>query len=181
MQLTTWETIKLVQNDPLYVKIRFGKHGRAHAERVLLFSNMLASMVQADKEVILDMQALVIAALLHDCKKVEESSAADPNHGINSAKAAYRLLDKLDIDCDKEKVYDIILRHCPPKGCKFETRSSFEAKAVGDADKLDRFRFHSQGGPNTRFFQLKEYSISIMDIASRVNGHSWRSFKQKKK
>jgi HD superfamily phosphodiesterase len=179
MRLTTPQLIHTITGDPLYKNIRFGKHGRSHAERVLLFANMLAAMIQSDNDVVLDMQALTIGALLHDCKKVEESSAADPDHGINSAKAAYKLLDELGLECDKEKVYDIVIRHCPPKGRKFDGSASFEAKALGDADKLDRFRFHSQGGPEPKFFQLKEYSISLMDISARVNGHWWRSFKRK--
>jgi len=181
MKLTTPQIIKTITGDPLYTNIRFGKHGRPHAERVLLFANILASMIQSDKNIVLDMQALTIAALLHDCKKVEESSASDPNHGINSAKAAYKMLDKLAIECDKEMVYDIIIRHCPPKGHKFDSPPSFEAMAVGDADKLDRFRFHSLGGPDPKFFELKDYSVSLMDISARVNGHSWRSFKQRKR
>lgn len=178
MRLTTPQLIHTITSDPLYKNIRFGKHGRTHAERVLLFANMLAAMIQSDKNVVLDMQAVTIGALLHDCKKVEESSAADPDHGINSAKAAYQMLDELGIECDKEKVYDMIIRHCPPKGHRLDGPASFEAMALGDADKLDRFRFHSQGGPDSRYFQLKEHSISLMDISARVNGHTWRSFKQ---
>jgi len=178
MKLTTPQLIKTITSAELYKNIGFGKHGRAHAERVLLFANMLASMVEADKNVILDVQALSIAALLHDCRKLKE--AGDHNHGIRSAKAACTMIDKLDLECDKDKVFDIMVRHYPPKGYTLDGPPSFEAMAVGDADKLDRFRFHSQEGPNTKFFQLKEYSISIMDIAARVNGHSWRSFKQKK-
>ena len=86
MKLTTPQIICTITSDPLYKNIRSGKHGRSHAERVLLFANMLASMIQSDKDIVLDMQALTIAALLHDCKKIKDSSAADPNHGINSAK-----------------------------------------------------------------------------------------------
>ena len=137
---------------------------------------MLAAMIQADKGVILDMQALTVAALLHDCKKENERS--DPLHSVRSAKAAYDMLDRLDIECDKDKVFDIIVRHCLPKGYHRDGIPSFEAMAVGDADKLDRFRFHNLGGPDPKFFQLREYSIAMMDIAARVNGHKWRSFNQ---
>jgi len=176
MKLTTLETIQKVQKDPLYIQIRFGKHGRAHAERVLLFANMLASMIQADKGMTLDMQALAVAALLHDCKKANEGN--DPDHSVRSAEAACNMIDRLDIECDKDKVFDIIVRHCLPKGYHRDGVLSFEAMAVGDADKLDRFRFHSLGGPNPELFQLREYSVAMMDIAARVNGHKWRSFKE---
>ncbi len=36
----------------------FGIHGRSHSERVILFANMLASMIQSDKDIVLDMQAI---------------------------------------------------------------------------------------------------------------------------
>lgn len=176
MKVTIPETIKAVQNDQLYIGIRFGKHGRAHAERVLLFANMLAAMVQVNQETTLDIQAVSVAALLHDCARVRDGH--DPKHGLNSARAACEMIERMRLECDKDRVYEIIVRHCPPRGYKFETAPSFESMVVGDADKLDRFRFHSLGGPTPRYFMLPEYSIALMDVASRVNGHRWRSFKK---
>ncbi len=151
-----------------------GIHGRAHANKTLLFSNCLANLVSQGKDI--DIDAINISALLHDCGR--KNNGKDPYHSINSAELALKFIDDYKIKCNKELVYTCIVRHHPPPNYNDEFKP-IESKIVGDADKLDRFRFINQFAPcNPYFFELKE-SRSLMDIASRINGHKWRSFNNK--
>ena len=68
--LDNYKTLKLIQNNPSFTGIPFGIHGRGHANRVLLFSSLLANIV--DERV--DTQAITIAALLHDCGRQNNGS-----------------------------------------------------------------------------------------------------------
>lgn len=163
-------TIDTIMSNPPFTEIQYGIHGRGHANRVLLFSNLLANLVEEK----VDTQAITIAALLHDCGR--QNNGSDPYHGTNSAKKALEFIKKHKIDCDETLVYSCIERHCPPPNYK-DTNPSLESKIVGDSDKLDRFRFLGQSAPcNPKFLELKE-SIKLMDLSARVNGHKWRSFK----
>lgn len=164
------KTLELLLNNPPFTEIPFGIHGRAHATRVLLFSNLLSNLVSEK----VDSQAIMIAALLHDCGR--QNNGTDPYHGTNSAKKAMDFIDKNKIDCNKNLVYSCIERHCPPPNF-VDKFPSLESKIVGDSDKLDRFRFLRQEAPcNSKFLELKE-SFILMDVSARVNGHKWRSFK----
>jgi len=161
-----------VVNNPPFTEIRFGIHGRAHASRVLLFSNLLTNSLNNRES--LDLTAISISALLHDCGRVSDGS--DLYHGLNSAKSAIKFIETQKIKCDKNLVHTCIEGHCPPPGYKEKDRP-VEAKIVGDADKLDRFRFLHQKAPcNPKFLELEESKL-FMDLSARVNGHSWRSFK----
>jgi len=165
------EIINLVLNNPPFTEIQFGIHGRAHATRVLLFSNLLTNLIEQK----VDITAISISALLHDCGR--KNNGSDPYHGTNSAKKAIEFINKYKIDCDKDLIYNCIERHCQPPNYT-DDNPTLESKIVGDSDKLDRFRFLRQHIPcNPKFLELKE-SISLMDISSRINGHKWRSFKQ---
>ena len=84
--LTNHQTLYLILNNPPFTDIPFGIHGRAHANRVLLFANLLSNMVSEK----VDTQAIMIAALLHDCGRVNNGS--DPYHGTNSAKKAIEFI-----------------------------------------------------------------------------------------
>lgn len=163
--------IELIMGDQLYMQMPIGIHGRLHANKVLLFSNLLSNLVEEK----VDTKAIIISALLHDCGR--QNNGHDPYHGVNSAKKAMKFIDKFNIDCNKDLVYNCIERHCPPPNY-VDNNPTIESKIVGDSDKLDRFRFLRQQEPcKKQFLELKE-SIAIMDIAARVNGHKWRSFKK---
>jgi len=167
------EIIKLVINNKPFTEIRFGIHGRAHASRVLLFSNLLANTLNYNTK--LDLTAISISALLHDCGRLSDGS--DVYHGTNSAKKAIKFIETHNIVCNKDLIYICIESHCPPPGYN-KIERPLEAKIVGDADKLDRFRFLSQKIPcNSELLELEESNL-FMDLAARVNGHSWRSFKK---
>jgi HD superfamily phosphodiesterase len=161
--------IDLVLNNPPFIEMPFGIHGRAHANRVLLFSNLLVNLVKEE----VDVEAVSIAALLHDCGR--QNNGHDPYHGTNSAKKAIEFIEKHNIKCNKDLVYNCIERHCPPPKY-IDNNPTLESKIVGDSDKLDRFRFIRQRAPcNSKFLEISE-SLTLMDVSARVNGHKWRSF-----
>lgn len=168
--LTNHQVLYLIINNPPFTEMPFGIHGRAHANRVLLFANLLSNIVSEK----VDTRAIMIAALLHDCGRINNGS--DPYHGTNSAKKAVEFIKKQRIECNEKLVYSCIERHCPPPGF-VDSSPSLESKIIGDSDKLDRFRFLRQTQPcNQKFLELKE-SLTLMDVSARVNGHKWRTFK----
>jgi len=165
------EIIDLILNNPPYLELRPGIHASAHANRVLLFSNLLINLVDQKVDVI----AISISSLLHDCGR--QNDGLDPYHGTNSAKKAINFIKEHNIDCDKELIYNCIERHYPPPNY-VDSNPTLESKIVGDADKLDRFRILNHKAPcDPTFLELKE-SILLMDISARINGHSWRSINQ---
>ncbi|MEM4263765.1 MAG: HD domain-containing protein, partial [Candidatus Woesearchaeota archaeon] len=146
-----------------FIDLPFGIHGRAHANRVLLFANTLLNLRQ-DREK-LDITAIIIAALLHDCGRV--SNDKDKLHAVRSAEMALKFIKENNIDCNTKLIRECIVRHCPPQGYK-NNNPSIESKIIGDADKLDRFRFIEQENPcNASFLELEESKL-LMDIAARV-------------
>lgn len=174
MGKTLKQIVKLIQNKPPFMTSRYGIHGRAHANRVLLFANLISVLAQERLNEPLDLKAITIAALLHDCGR--SSDGSDSNHADKSAELASEFIQKNKIECNGELISKIIRRHCPSEDFKWDN-PTVEAKIMGDADKLDRFRFHRQKRPlKIEWLEIPE-SLEIIDIASRVNGHSFRTFK----
>jgi HD superfamily phosphodiesterase len=164
--------LKLITSRRPFTEMPFGIHGRAHACRVLLFANMIANLREDRAK--LDITAITISALLHDCGRCNDGK--DVFHAVKSAEKTMRFIDANNIYCDKELVRECIIRHSPPPSYH-NKNPSIESKIIGDADKLDRFRFHRQERPcNSNFFELSESKL-LMDISARVNGHKWRSFR----
>jgi len=170
-KISELEILNLVLNSHQFLSMPFGIHGRIHANKVFVLANTLLNLVK-DKNI--DKKAIIISSLLHDCGR--KNDGKDPYHAVNSAKKALEFIEEKNIECNKELVKECIIRHCLPPEYSFDN-PSIESKIVGDADKLDRFRFIRQKNPcKSEFLELAE-SKSLMDISARINGHKWRSFK----
>ncbi|QRN82412.1 HD domain-containing protein [Chloroflexota bacterium] len=89
----------------------------------------------------LDVEALVIACLLHDVSYCEELSGEEDwlNHGRRAAAIARPFLESLDLEPERiqEICYGIAI-HVDDKS-DFEGERTPLAISVGDADNLDRF------------------------------------------
>lgn len=168
------DILNLVLTSKQFLGMPFGIHGRAHACRVFVFANTLSNLVK--DRINIDMQAIIISSLLHDCGRSNDGH--DVLHGVRSAEKAIKFIEENKLQCNKEFIRDCIIRHCPPRGYKNDN-PSIESKIVGDADKLDRFRFHRQSEPCKGYFLELEESKSLMDVSARIAGHGWRSFKRK--
>jgi HD superfamily phosphodiesterase len=172
-KITESEILNLLLKSEEFLGMPFGIHGRIHANRVFVLANTLSGII--DKKNKLDMKTVIISSLLHDCGR--ENDGHDPYHGERSAEKALEFIERNNIICDKDLIVECITRHCPPPGYK-SIKPSLESKIVGDADKLDRFRFLKQRNPcRKEFLELKESKL-LMDMSSRINCHKWRSFKQ---
>jgi len=171
-KLKEFEILNILLNSKQFLNMPFGIHGRIHANKVFVLANTLSNLVKKDKEI--DIIAIIISSLLHDCGR--ENDGKDPYHGVKSAEKALDFIEENNISCNKELVKECIIRHCPPPDYVFNN-PSIESKIIGDADKLDRFRFLRQKNPFKEEFLELEESKSLMDISSRINGHKWRSFK----
>ncbi|MBU0461254.1 MAG: HD domain-containing protein [Nanoarchaeota archaeon] len=164
--------LTLILNNKPFTEMSFGIHGRPHACKVLLLANMLTNLMKNREKI--NLTAVTISALLHDCGR--SSDGNDHFHSIKSAEKTLEFIQKKKIKCNTKLIKECIIRHCPPPDYINHT-PSIESKIVGDADKLDRFRFLRQKQPcNVDLLEMPESKI-LMDVASRVNGHNWRSFK----
>ncbi|MFH1064925.1 MAG: HD domain-containing protein [Nanoarchaeota archaeon] len=165
------DILNVLLNSKQFLDMPFGIHGRAHACRVLVLANTLSNLIDGKQTI--DKTSILIASLLHDCGRSNDGK--DIFHGIKSAEKAIEFIEKNNIDCNKDLIKECIIRHCPPPDYK-EDKPSIESKIVGDADKLDRFRFYGQKSPCNKSFLELEESKPLMDISARINGHRWRSF-----
>lgn len=167
-----FEVLNLVLKSKQFLNMPFGIHGRIHANKVFVLANTLSNLVRKNKEI--DRIAITISSLLHDCGR--KNDGKDLYHAVKSAEKAIDFIEENNINCNKELIKECIIRHCPPPECVF-SNPSIESKIIGDADKLDRFRFLRQKDPCREEFLELEESKSLMDISARINGHKWRSFK----
>lgn len=149
------ELISLIKNNEPFVNLPPGIHGKGHAERVLDFALKLSGFFEVDKKVI------VIAALLHDCGRVNDYD--DPEHGERGAILAKEFVRSHKIDVDAALVARCIAGHVK------ENNTEIECKIIGDADKLDRFRFRGPDCLRVEFLELPE-SFSLIEYAKKVNG-----------
>lgn len=170
-KFTELEILNLTLNSKQFLNMPFGIHGRIHACRVFTFANCLSNIIKNRKNI--DMTAIIISSLLHDCGRV--NNGEDIFHGVRSAKKALEFIEENNILCNNDLVRECIIRHCPPP--KYNNKNPpIESKIVGDADKLDRFRFYKQKEPVKKYFLELEESRSLMNISARINEHKWRSF-----
>lgn len=169
-KLSELNILKLVLKSRQFLDMPFGIHGRSHACRVFVLANALANLVKGNKKI--DITAITISSLLHDCGRSNDGK--DPRHSVKSAEKAMEFVEDNNISCNKKIIKECIIMHCPPRGCK-QDNLSIECKIIGDADKLDRFRFSYQTEPcKKRLLKLRE-SKYLMDLSARINGHNWRS------
>lgn len=119
--------IEIVKN-----KLTCSAHNLDHVFRVY---NMCRLLAKYEKNV--DLEVLIIAALLHDIARVEESSdkTGEIDHAILGSEIAENRL--IDLNYEKEKIEKI--KHCIVTH-RFRTGNepkTIEAKILFDADKLD--------------------------------------------
>ncbi|GAA0126895.1 HD domain-containing protein [Clostridium senegalense] len=119
--------IEIVKN-----KLTCSAHNLDHVFRVY---NMCRLLAEYEKNV--DLEVLIIAALLHDIARVEESSdkTGEIDHAILGSEIAENIL--IDLNYGKEKIEKI--KHCIVTH-RFRTGNepkTIEAKILFDADKLD--------------------------------------------
>ena len=149
------ELISLIKNNEPFINLPPGIHGKGHAERVLDFALRLSEFFDVDKKVI------VLAALLHDCGRVNDYD--DPAHGERGAIMAKEFIDTHKIAVDAALIARCIIGHVK------EANNEIECKIIGDADKLDRFRFRGPDCLRVEFLELPE-SHSLIKYAKKVNG-----------
>jgi putative nucleotidyltransferase with HDIG domain len=149
------ELISLIKENEPFISLPSGVHGKGHAERVLDFALKLSEYFEVDKKVI------VIAALLHDVGRVNDYD--DPEHGERGAVLAKEFIALHKIDVDASLVARCIIGHVK------EANNEIECKIIGDADKLDRFRFRGHDCLRVEFLELPE-SHSLIGYAKKVNG-----------
>ena len=172
VQASTIETAALfvlIENNPPFNRLQPGIHGAGHARRVLLFSQLIAALIEKEPDTPQpDRRLLLIASLLHDCGRT--NNGIDPEHADRSAQMALEFCRKHDIVCDREKLRECIRYHC--KSGRFPLRlPSIEALILADADKLDRFRFHGVCSPlNASLLQLR-VSHDLIPLAKDINRH----------
>lgn len=159
----------LIENHHPFARLEPGIHGSGHARRVLLFSQLIASMIEAAPDAVpVDRRLLLIASLLHDCGR--KNNGIDPEHADRSAEMAVEFCRSHRIICDLTKLRDCIRYHCK-SGCHPLGNPSVEARILADADKLDRFRFHGSCAPlNTSLLELR-VSHDLIPLAKDINGY----------
>lgn len=107
-----------------------GPHDFDHALRVYYFAQRIGL-----KESNVDMEVLLLAALLHDIARKKQSEGIVRCHAQEGAKLCIAILRKYEIDEKKiEKISYCIASHRKSKGIVPE---SIEAKILQDADRLD--------------------------------------------
>lgn len=149
------ELISLIKENVPFVNLPSGIHDKGHAERVLDFALKLSEFFEVDRKVI------VLSALLHDCGRVNDYD--DPEHGERGAVLAKEFIRAHKIDVDASLVARCIIGHVK------EANTEVECKIIGDADKLDRFRFSGCDCLRTEFLELPE-SLSLIEYAKKANG-----------
>ena len=160
--------IELLETQSPFTRLPPGIHGQAHAYRVLLFTQCLCNMFPVNSRNRPDSNLLILAALLHDCGRLNDGR--DPLHADRSALLALEFCDTHGIECNRSLLADTIRFHC--KSGRFHwTDPPMEAKILADADRLDRFRFHSQYKPLDESMLLLPQSHFLIPLAAGVNGH----------
>lgn len=128
--------IQRFDENPYYIDHEDEKAYRL--EHTMRVANLGETIARAEG---LDIEALVIACLLHDVSYSEDFSGEDDwlNHGRRAAVIARPFLESLDME--PERIQEIcfgIAIHVDDKA-DFEGEKTPLAISVGDADNLDRF------------------------------------------
>jgi HD superfamily phosphodiesterase len=115
-----------------------GKEGFHYISAVVANCKMLAAELEGQEEDIsaLDMDALIIAAYLHNISTAEYGF---PDHHLKSAEMAVEFLHKLDVPVNCiTKVEQIILMHTKANALSKQESIPLEGRILYDADKLGR-------------------------------------------
>ena len=115
-----------------------GREGFRYTSAVAANCKMLTAELEDRGEDIsaLDMDALIIAAYLHNISTVEHGFH---NHHLKSAEMAVEFLRELDVPAERlSKVEQIILTHTKVLAADELESAPFEGRILYDADKLGR-------------------------------------------
>ena len=116
-----------------------GKEGFRYISAVVANCKMLALQLEAQEDEVaetVDVEALVIAAYLHD---ISTSSFGYHNHHLKSAELAVELLQELHLPAEQiEKVKQAILAHTTDLSPEQRESIPIEGRILYDADKLGR-------------------------------------------
>lgn len=122
-----------------YAEKTLGSEGFRYVSTVVANCKMLALQCEAQNEndmVTVDMDALVLAAYLHD---ISTASQGFLQHQIASAHMAVEFLQAQQVAAELvQKVQQVILTHMTPHSAEQSNMSSLEGRILYDADKLGR-------------------------------------------
>ncbi len=119
-----------------YVEQTLGKESYQFICAVVANCKMLALELDDDEVSQLDMEALILAAYLHNISTVEYGYQ---NHHIKSAEMAVDFLRKLDVPAERiQKVEQAILIHTSAVPQQQRANGPLEGRVLFDADKLGR-------------------------------------------
>jgi HD superfamily phosphodiesterase len=119
-----------------YVEQTLGKESYQFICAVVANCKMLALELDDDEVSQLDMEALILAAYLHNISTVEYGYQ---NHHIKSAEMAVDFLRKLDVPAERiQKVEQAILIHTSAVPPQQRASGPLEGRVLFDADKLGR-------------------------------------------
>ncbi len=122
-----------------YAEKTLGSEGFRYVSIVVANCKMLALQCEAQDESdteMIDMDALVLAAYLHD---ISTASQGFQQHQIASAQMAVEFLQAQHVTpVLVQKVEQAILTHMTPRTAEQSTMSSLEGRILYDADKLGR-------------------------------------------
>jgi hypothetical protein len=124
-----------------------GIHGIVHEARVLVWSQVLAS-IEAGEELNVDCDVLGWAAAVHDTQR--QSDGIDPQHGWRAAEWIRRQPELIPASVPLERVAYLCRWHVPPDDRAPEMTD--ELRVFKDADALDRWRIHDL---DPRFLRTK--------------------------
>lgn len=171
--------IALIRAKPPFTRLGNGIHGHGHARRVLLFSQLIAAILENQPRCRkIDYGLLIVAALLHDCGRINDG--IDPEHADRSAEMAVAFCQRHKIECSHQRLRDCIRFHC--KSGRFHwSNPPIEALILADADKLDRYRFRDRREPLDESRLELFCSRFLVPLAIRINRYpdhrdSLRSF-----
>jgi HD superfamily phosphodiesterase len=128
----------IVQAVADYAETMLGKEGYRYMSAVVANCKMLAAELEEREEDIsaLDLDALIIAAYLHNISTAEHSF---PDHHLKSAEMAVEFLRKLAVPVNCiTKVEQIILTHTRAVALSKQESIPLEGRILYDADKLGR-------------------------------------------
>ena len=137
--MSTEEREKIIQTTAQYAERILGSEGFRYASIVVANCKMLALEREAQDEndtAQVDMDALVLAAYLHD---ISTASQGFQQHQIASAQMAVQFLQGQRVAPELvQKVEQAILVHMTPGTAEQSGTSSLEGRILYDADKLGR-------------------------------------------
>lgn len=124
----------IVQAVADYTKTVLGKEGFHYINAVVANCKMLTAELEDTSS--LDMDALILAAYMHNISTVEHGF---PDHHLKSAEMAVEFLRKLDVPAGSiTKVEQIILTHTRAVAPDERESVPLEGRILYDADKLGR-------------------------------------------